>query len=174
MAKQAWANLAIDAIRSGGGEVPSATDLSNMKEEHNNAGMAIWLGNLLDVIPESFVIGTVMLSIVAAKTAAGMTLGFWDVMPLTLVGALFLSNFPEALSASVNMKSQGFSTGKIIFLWSVLTVICAVGAAFGAYVGESIPRSAMLPEAAYLSTPNMAGFFTLVGFVAAVGFKLFE
>jgi len=25
-----------------------------------------------------------------------------------------------------------------------------------------------------LSTPNMAGFFTLVGFVAAVGFKLFE
>jgi hypothetical protein len=59
-----------------------------MKEEHNNAGMAIWLGNLLDVIPESFVIGTVMLSIVAAKTTAGMTLGFWDVMPLTLVGAL--------------------------------------------------------------------------------------
>jgi zinc transporter ZupT len=193
VAKQAWANLAIDAIRSGGGEVPSATDLSNMKEEHNNAGMAIWLGNLLDVIPESFVIGTVMLSIVATKTAAGMTLGFWDVMPLTLVGALFLANFPEALSASVNMKSQGFSTAKIIFLWSVLTVICAVGAAFGAYVGESIPHSAMvvvegiaagamltmigsamLPEAAHLSTPNMAGFFTLVGFVSAVGFKLFE
>lgn len=74
MAKQAWANLAINAIRSGGGEVPSATDLSNMKEEHNNAGMAIWLGNFLDVIPESFVIGTVML--------------------LTLVGALFLGNFP--------------------------------------------------------------------------------
>jgi len=193
VAKQAWANLAIDAIRSGGSEVPTATDLNNMKEEHNNAGMAIWLGNLLDVIPESFVIGTVMLSIVATKTAAGMTLGFWDVMPLTLVGALFLSNFPEALSASVNMKSQGFSTGKIIFLWSVLTVICAVGAAFGAYVGESIPHSAMivvegiaagamltmigsamLPEAAHLSTPNMAGFSTLVGFVAAVGFKLFE
>jgi CRP-like cAMP-binding protein len=193
VAKQAWANLAIDAIRSGGSEVPTATDLNNMKEEHNNAGMAIWLGNLLDVIPESFVIGAVMLSIVAAKTTAGVTLGFWDVMPLTLVGALFLANFPEALSASVNMKSQGFSTAKIIFLWSVLTVICAAGAAFGAYVGESIPHSAMvvvegiaagamltmigsamLPEAAHLSTPNMAGFSTLVGFVSAVGFKLFE
>ncbi len=193
VAKQAWANLAIDAIRTGGSEVPTATDLNNMKEEHNNAGMAIWLGNLLDVIPESFVIGTVMLSIVAAKTATGITLGFWDVMPLTLVGALFLSNFPEALSASVNMKQQGFSTSKILFLWTVLTVICAVGAAFGAYVGESIPHSAMivvegiaagamltmigsamLPEAAHLSTPNMAGFSTLVGFVAAVGFKLFE
>ena len=193
VAKQAWANLAIEAIRSGGSEVPTATDLNNMKEEHNNAGMAIWLGNMLDVIPESFVIGAVMLSIVAAKTTAGVTLGFWDVMPLTLVGALFLANFPEALSASVNMKSQGFSTAKIIFLWSVLTVICAAGAAFGAYVGESIPHSAMvvvegiaagamltmigsamLPEAAHLSTPNMAGFSTLVGFVSAVGFKLFE
>jgi len=32
----------------------------------------------------------------------------------------------------------------------------------------------MLPEAAHLSTPNMAGFSTLVVFVSAVGFKLFE
>jgi CRP-like cAMP-binding protein len=193
MAKQQWADLAIDALRSGGTEVPSATELNTMKEEHSNAGMAIWLGNLLDVIPESFVIGTVMLSLVAAKASAGVSLTFFDVMPLTLVGALFLSNFPEALSASVNMKQQGFSTTKIILLWTVLTVICAVGAAFGAYVGESIPHaamivvegiaagamltmigSAMLPEAAHLSSPNMAGFSTLVGFVAAVGFKLFE
>jgi len=193
VAKQKWANLAIDALRTGGGEVPSATELNTMKEEHSSAGMAIWLGNLLDVIPESFVIGTVMLSLVSAKVAAGVPLTFFDVMPLTLVGALFLSNFPEALSASVNMKQQGFSTTKIILLWTTLTVICAVGAAFGAYVGESIPHaamivvegiaagamltmigSAMLPEAAHLSSPNMAGFSTLVGFVAAVGFKLFE
>jgi CRP-like cAMP-binding protein len=193
IAKQQWADLAIDALRSGGTEVPSAAELNTMKEEHSNAGMAIWLGNLLDVIPESFVIGTVMLSLVAAKTAAGVPLTFFDVMPLTLVGALFLSNFPEALSASVNMKQQGFSTTKIILLWAALTVICAIGAAFGAYVGESIPHaamivvegiaagamltmigSAMLPEAAHLSSPNMAGFSTLIGFVAAVGFKLFE
>jgi len=192
-AKQEWADLAIQALRSNGTALPTATDLSNMKEEHNNAGMAIWLGNLLDVIPESFVIGTVMLSLVAAKTAAGVPLTFMEVMPLTLVGALFLANFPEALSASVNMKHQGFTTFKIIMLWSVLTVICALGAAFGAYVGESIPHSAMivvegiaagamltmigsamLPEAAHLSTPNLAGFSTLVGFVCAVGFKLLE
>jgi CRP-like cAMP-binding protein len=193
IAKQQWADLAIDALRSGGTEVPSAVDLNNMKEEHSNAGMAIWLGNLLDVIPESFVIGTVMLSLVAAKSVTGAELHFFDVVPLTLVGALFLSNFPEALSASVNMKQQGFSTSKILGLWMTLTVICAVGAAFGAYVGESIPHaamiavegiaagamltmigSAMLPEAAHLSSPNMAGFSTLLGFVSAVGFKLFE
>lgn len=193
LAKQEWADLAIEALRSNGTEIPTASDLSHMKEAHNNAGMAIWLGNLLDVIPESFVIGTVMLSIVAAKASTGVELTFFDVMPLTLVGALFLSNFPEALSASVNMKQQGFSTFKIIWLWAVLTLICAVGAAFGAYVGESIPHSAMivvegiaagamltmigsamLPEAAHLSTPNMAGFSTLIGFVCAVGFKLFE
>jgi CRP-like cAMP-binding protein len=193
VAKQQWADLAIDALRIGGAEVPSASELNTMKEKHSNAGMAIWLGNLLDVIPESFVIGTVMLSLAATKTAAGVPLTFFDVMPLTLVGALFLSNFPEALSASVNMKQQGFSTTKIILLWATLTVICALGAALGAYVGESIPHSAMivvegiaagamltmigsamLPEAAHLSSPNLAGFSTLVGFVAAVGFKLFE
>jgi ZIP family zinc transporter len=186
-------HLGDQRVTQRGNEIPTASDLTSMKEEHNNAGMAIWLGNLLDVIPESFVIGTVMLSIVAAKVATGAPVTFFEVMPLTLVGALFLANFPEALSASVNMKQQGFSTFKIITLWTVLTVICAVGAAFGAYVGESIPHSAMivvegiaagamltmigsamLPEAAHLSSPNMAGFSTLIGFVAAVGFKLFE
>jgi CRP-like cAMP-binding protein len=191
--KQQWADLAIKALRSGGSNIPQTHDVSQMKESHGNAGMAIWLGNLLDVIPESFVIGTVMLSIVATKTASGNELSFFDVMPLTLVGALFLSNFPEALSASVNMKHQGFSNAKIISLWLSLTVICAIGAAFGAYVGESIPHSAMvavegiaagamltmigsamLPEAAHLSSPNVAGFSTLVGFIMAVGFKLFE
>ena len=192
-AQQQWADLAISALRSGGADIPTSHDMTQMKEEHSNAGMAIWLGNLLDVIPESFVIGTVMLSLVAAKTSAGIPLSFFEVMPLTLVGALFLSNFPEALSASVNMKQQGFSSTKILLLWLTLTVICALGAAFGAYVGETIPHaamiavegiaagamltmigSAMLPEAAHLSTPNVAGFSTLVGFVAAVGFKLFE
>ena len=65
--------------------------------------------------------------------------------------------------------------------------------ALGAYLGEEIPHSylifvegiaagamltmigsAMLPEAAHLSTPNVAGFSTLLGFVSAIGFKLFE
>ena len=32
VAKQKWANLAIDALRTGGGEVPSATELNTMKE----------------------------------------------------------------------------------------------------------------------------------------------
>lgn len=191
--KQQWADLAVKALRTGGSDIPQAHEISKMKEAHGNAGMAIWLGNLLDVIPESFVIGTVMLSIVTSKSATGIELNFFDVMPLTLVGALFLANFPEALSASVNMKHQGFSNSKIILLWLSLTFICAVGAAFGAYVGETIPHSAMvavegiaagamltmigsamLPEAAHLSSPNVAGFSTLVGFIMAVGFKLFE
>lgn len=191
--KQQWADLAIKALRAGGSELPQAYEITKMKDSHGNAGLAIWLGNLLDVIPESFVIGTVMLSMVSVKSASGVDLGFFDVMPMTLVGALFLSNFPEALSASVNMKHQGFSNVKILLLWLSLTLICAVGAIFGAYVGETIPHSAMvavegiaagamltmigsamLPEAAHLSTPNVAGFSTLVGFITAVGFKLFE
>lgn len=191
--KQDWANIALEALTTGGAEIPSASEVKAMKEEHSNAGMAIWLGNLLDVIPDGFVVGTVMLATVAHAASTGTAISFIDVVPLTLVGALFLSNFPEALAASVNMKQQGFSTSKIIFLWVVLTGICAIVSSFGAYVGETIPHSymifvegiaagamltmigsAMLPEAAHLSSPNVAGFSTLLGFVAAVGFKLFE
>jgi len=191
--KQDWANIAIEALTTGGAEIPSSSDVKAMHGEHSNAGMAIWLGNLLDVIPEGFVVGTVMLAIVIKASAAGAVLGFMDVIPVTLVGALFLANFPEALAASVNMKQQGFSSKRIISLWVLLTIICAIVSALGAYLGEEIPHSylifvegiaagamltmigsAMLPEAAHLSTPNVAGFSTLLGFVSAIGFKLFE
>ena len=191
--KQDWANIALEALATGGAEIPNAAEVKAMNKEHSSAGMAIWLGNLLDVIPEGFVVGTVMLATVAHAASTGTAISFIDVVPLTLVGALFLSNFPEALAASVNMKQQGFSTAKIVFLWVVLTGICAIVSVFGAYVGETIPHSsmifvegiaagamltmigsAMLPEAAHLSSPNVAGFSTLLGFVAAVGLKLFE
>jgi hypothetical protein len=51
-------------------------------------------------------------------------------------------------------------------------MIAVEGIAAGAML--TMIGSAMLPEAAHLSSPNMAGFSTLLGFVSAVGFKLFE
>ena len=61
----------------------------------SGAAMAIWLGILIDGIPESLVIG--MLS----ASAAGMRVSF-------IVG-VFLANLPEAMSGSVSMKTSGMN-----------------------------------------------------------------
>jgi ZIP family zinc transporter len=90
----------------------------NLRQENPEAssGSAIFLGTLLDGIPESFVVG--------ATTAAGGT----GVM--VFIAAVFLSNLPEGISGTVSMKMSGMSTLHIILLWLttlVVTVLSAVG-----------------------------------------------
>ncbi len=162
-------------------------------EEHGGAPMAIWLGLLIDGIPESFVIGAGFLALLAAKLGAGVEPAFTEVLPYTLIAGLFLSNFPEALSASMGMKKSGMSTGKIMLMWMSLVLIIALGALVGYYIGSSIPHvieigieglaagamltmiaQTMIPEAVHLGGARVVGLSTLVGYLSAVAFKLLE
>lgn len=165
------------------------------EEGHGQGGapMAIWLGLLIDGIPESFVIGAGFLGLLSVKLSAGVAPGFTEVLPYTLIAGLFLSNFPEALSASLGMKKSGMSTGKIMVMWLSLVVIIAVGSVVGYYVGAAIPHVAeiaieglaagamltmiaqtMIPEAVHLGGTKVVGLSTLAGYLSAVAFKLFE
>lgn len=162
-------------------------------EEHGGAPMAIWLGLLIDGIPESFVIGAGFLALLSAKLGAGVDPSFTEVLPYTLIAGLFLSNFPEALSASMGMKKSGMSTAKIMWMWMSLVIIIAIGATAGYYIGSSIPHvieigieglaagamltmisQTMIPEAVHLGGSKVVGLSTLIGYLSAVAFKLFE
>jgi len=166
--------------------------------EHGGGGMAIWLGLLIDGIPESFVIGAGFLTLLSAKLAAvklgaGVEPAFTEVLPYTLIAGLFLSNFPEALSASMGMKKSGMSTGKILMMWMSLVLIIGIGALVGYYIGSSIPHEieiaieglaagamltmiaqTMIPEAVHLGGAKVVGLSTLIGYLSAVAFKLLE
>jgi zinc transporter ZupT len=173
--------------------VPGTAYLRKEKEEHKGAGMAIWLGILLDGIPESFVIGGGLLVSMKAREAAGMEFSFGNIIPYTLIAGLFLSNFPEALSSSATMKAQLWSKRKILTMWSSLMVITGIGAGCGFILVEEISHTAlifieglasgamltmiassMIPEAVHLGKANLAGLSTLAGFLAAISFKLLE
>lgn len=162
-------------------------------EAHGGAPMAIWLGLLIDGIPESFVIGAGFLALLAAKLGAGLTPSFSEVLPYTLIAGLFLSNFPEALSASMGMKKSGMSTGKIMLMWMSLVIIIAIGSLAGYFIGSSIPHvieigieglaagamltmiaQTMIPEAVHLGGVKVVGLSTLIGYLSAVAFKLLE
>ena len=158
--------------------IPSASDMARHVDVAHGAPIAIWLGILLDGIPESLVIGSSLIH--------------HSHVSLSLIGGLFLSNYPEALSSSVGMRQQGMSFARVLFMWTSLMVLTGIGAALGSvfFVGaapytfalvEGIAAGAMLtmiaqtmaPEA-YLKAGPVVGMSTLMGFLAAIFFKTLE
>lgn len=187
-----WVEEAAEALRRGK-EVPSPEEVREAGRAHGGATLGIWLGILLDGIPESFVIGSGFLAVLSAHLSSGGEVHFLQVIPYTLIAGLFLSNFPEAMSSSVLMRQQGWKPGKIIFMWTTILLVTMFGAGVGCAAGEVLPRvvvvgaqglaagamltmiaSTMLPEAVHLGSPSAVGLSTLAGFLGAVAFKLFE
>ena len=187
-----WIQKAGYALQTGA-EIPDAADLQQARKEHKGAPLAIWLGILLDGIPESFVIGAGLLILLQSKVQQIESLNFSDVIPYTLIAGLFLSNFPEALASSANMRMQGMRKRRIFFLWFSLMVITAAGAGAGFLLADSFSgewlsfaeglaagamltmiAAAMIPEAVHTGKANSVGLSVLAGFLVAVSFKLLE
>jgi CRP-like cAMP-binding protein len=171
-----WVANALNTIDSGK-PIPAARDLARTIKEHGGAALAIWLGILLDGIPESLVIGSSMIH---------------SQISLSLLVGLFLSNYPEALSSSIGMRQQGLSKARILVMWCSLVMITGVGAALGNIFFVEVPpfvfavveglaagamltmiAQTMLPEA-YFKGGSIIGFATLLGFLAAILTKSFE
>ncbi len=132
----------------------------------------IVLGALLDGIPESVAIGMSVLS--------GGVGGVF-------VAAVFLSNVPEALSASVGLRRAGHSRARILGLWTLIALVSAVAALVGnaamaaatpgftsgvnAYAAGAILAmlaSTMFPEATEEGGGPATGIAVAAGFLVAV------
>jgi ZIP family zinc transporter len=145
----------------------------NLKKDtpEKSSGSAIFLGALLDGIPESFVVG--------ASVATGGTSG------LVFIAAVFLSNLPEGISGTISMKMGGMSTRNVILLWSaslVVTVLSAIGgflflnttppvvnASIMAFASGAILAmlcDTMIPEA-FVFGGRFTALVTVVGFLLA-------
>ena len=185
-----WTRSAASALRLGA-EVP-ALAIRRAHAEHKGSPLAVWLGILLDGIPESIVIGAGLFIVIAAHPA-GDSLRFVHVIPYTLIAGLFLSNFPEALSSSANMLAAGWNKRRVFLMWFALMVMTAVGAGLGYLLAGVLSETwlvfaegvaagamltmiaaAMIPEAAAHGKPSEVGLSTLAGFLAAILFKLLE
>ncbi len=166
-----WMDRAAKSVE-GGRVFPSLAEMTRTLAGHQGAAMAMFLGILLDGIPESFVIG--------ANVLVGGSI------TLSLLAGLFLANFPEALSSTVGMREQGMSRRRVITMWTSLMLITGAGAALGTLVLAEAPDSVfsliegmaagamltmvaetMLPEA-YHRGGGVVGLSTLAGFLAAI------
>ena len=191
---QEWAHEKVASLREAA-LVPSEEDIQKASDEHGGAPLAIWLGILLDGIPESFVIGSALVVAISATIAqSGVdAVNLATLVPYTLIAGLFLANFPEAMSSSIGMKKMGWGNMKIFLMWLSLALITSAGAAIGYWLGETLDHgvivlieglaagamltmiaSAMIPEAVHLGGGNVTGSFSLLGFLAAISFKFLE
>jgi ZIP family zinc transporter len=100
----------------GGAFVYYAGDRMLERRGDADSGLGIVLGALLDGIPESAAIGVTLLG------GGGVSVSF--------VVAVFLSNLPESISATAELKDK-HSTGWILRLWIGIALASAAAAAIG-------------------------------------------
>ncbi len=116
-----WAKMATESIRR-----LSAGEMAQGLSEHaGGSPLAIWIGNILDAVPGSLVIGATFL-------------GFANFNPVLLI-SVFLANLPEAMASANTMRQAGYSKFKIYALWGSLCIIAAISAAIGNILLPSAP-----------------------------------
>jgi ZIP family zinc transporter len=177
-----WFGLATGAIvffvgdhlidRAGGSERKSA-------DPHpGSSARPILLGTVLDGIPESVVLGLTLVS------GEGLSVAF--------LVAVFLSNLPEAISATTGFVREGAPRARIFLLWGLVVVVSAVAAGLGyalldtasgqtvAYVQAfaagailTMLADSMMPEA-FRNARNAAGLATTFGFAVAFAIATIE
>jgi ZIP family zinc transporter len=139
--------------------------------DSSNSGKAIFIGTLLDGIPESLVMGM------------GFALG--EAGGAAFLVAVFISNLPEAMAATASLQSAGRTRGSILMMWLWLVLGSAIAAATGYLIVLAVPGAegafaqafaggavltmladAMMPEA-FEHGGLAVGLITTLGFAVA-------
>lgn len=138
-----------------------------------SGALSIVLGTVLDGVPESAVLGLTLVQ--------GGEIG------ASMVVAVFISNLPEAIAASSDLLAGGWTTRRVIGLWSVVALVTALAATAGyvlldgaspwlvamtfAFAGGAILAmlsTSMVPEA-YERAGRPVGLLVTAGFALSFG-----
>jgi zinc transporter, ZIP family len=133
---------------------------------------ALALGAFLDGIPEQLVLGL------------GLAAG--EGVSIALLGAIFVSNLPEAIGSATEMRAKGRRSETVIRLWIAVAVVCTLASVVGFAVADSLSgdleggfngfaagallvmlTDSMIPEAR--KAGRTAGLATAFGFAVSAG-----
>jgi ZIP family zinc transporter len=168
--------LGNDAVsRMGGGK---RKDLNADRDAPSGgSGGAIVLGTILDGIPESLVLGI------------GLTVG--GAVSVAFLAAVFISNLPEAIAATVSLRAAGTKASSIMLMWLGIAALSAVAAGIGYVVASSLGSDGSLIQAfaagalltmiidtmapeAVEQAGSKAGLATVLGFAVAAALSGLE
>lgn len=114
------------------------------RTQAGSSGSAIAVGALIDGIPESVALG---LGLVAGAS----------VNPTMLI-AIFVSNIPEGLASSADMKASGRSGRSIFALWGSIVLASGLAAFIGAIALEGMPAEVL----AFTTAVAAGGILTMI------------
>jgi ZIP family zinc transporter len=97
------------------------------------SGMAMFLGALLDGVPEAYVLG--------------ITLALGGKINIAFVTAVFVSNIPQGVAGTTSLKAAGYSDRRVFHMWTALTLVCAATALLGFVIGRSQHVEGLYSEA---------------------------
>jgi zinc transporter, ZIP family len=97
------------------------------------SGLAMFLGALLDGIPEAFVLG------ISFALGSGVNVAF--------VAAIFVSNVPQGMAGTTSLQAAGYSDRRIFRMWTALTIASAAVAAGGFLLARSLHVEGLYSEA---------------------------
>jgi zinc transporter ZupT len=127
--KQAWLKAGADSVHVSHDEAAH-----HEAQEGHGSPLAIFMGVLLDGVPEAIVLG-------AAFTS-------WATFNPTFLAAVFMANVPEAWASSAHMVRSGYSSSRIVTLWSALVCACAVFSVIGhLFIATASPTTLVFVEA---------------------------
>src|SRR6185312_14538403 len=92
-------------------------------KQAEGSALAIVLGIVLDGIPESIVLGLTI--VVSGSISAAFLV------------AVVLSNVPETIAATTGLAQAGWSRGRVLGLWLMVSLVSALAAVFGFAVFDS-------------------------------------
>ena len=130
----------------------------------------ILVGTLLDGVPESFILGS--------SLVAGQGVG------ISFMAAVFISNLPEAMGATISLSRAGWPKRRIIGIWLAVIAVSAVAAVIGYLVASRNSSEGVLAEAfaagalltmltdtmipeAFEYGGKLVGLMTVFGFIVA-------
>jgi len=137
----------------------------------NDAGSSLAIGAFLDGIPEQMVLG------IGIAAGEGLSVG--------LLVAIFVSNLPEAIGSSTEMRAAGTRPAAIRRLWIVVALICTAATVVGYAIADNVSGNltavidgiaagallvmlvdSMIPDAVRKGG-DVSGLITVLGFAVA-------
>jgi len=142
------------------------------------SGLPILLGALLDGIPETAVLGLIVLETGEVGVA--------------MLAAVFISNLPEGVAATSSLVAGGWKRSTVLGIWVAVVLVTALAAGLGYALLDGAPSgvlafvysfsggavltmlaTSMIPEA-YERAGRAVGFITVIGFFVAYAIHLAE
>jgi ZIP family zinc transporter len=140
--------------------------------EGEGSALGIVLGSVVDGVPESLIFG------IAVASGEPVSISF--------LAAVMISNLPQALAPSAELKAQGWSMARLAGMWGAVLVACGAASGLGFAIATLDPlavgdRAAGLAAGGILAMlavslipfavqrgGNLAAVFMVAGFAASV------